>query len=174
MIHSWSRRNKLSNPVPLQSFVSLYVIKSSYHQIISTLELAHTFAELDEERSAVDTDQDKLKVLFNEILQICLWYASPCLTLFVILIPRSLGEMPPFVAVTLYCCSCSNSFQDLSLLTNMTHEDIQKLQSVGRAAQDDRKEFILLDDSAKAWKVISNMKGGRVDLVLDNCMWLAY
>jgi len=56
----------------------------------------------------------------------------------------------------------------------MTHEDIQKLQSVGRAAQDDRKEFILLDDSAKAWKVISNMKGGRVDLVLDNCMWLAY
>lgn len=50
----------------------------------------------------------------------------------------------------------------------MTHEDIQKLQSVGRAAQAERKESILLDNSAAAWKQLSSAKEGRVDLVLDN------
>ncbi|KIJ30183.1 hypothetical protein M422DRAFT_234949 [Sphaerobolus stellatus SS14] len=98
------------------------------------LELAHTFAELDQEKAILDTDASKLQVLFNEMLQICLW----------------------------------GNATDLSLLTNMTHEDIQKLQSVGRAAQEDRKEFILLDNSDEAWKVLSSVKDGRVDLVLDN------
>lgn len=52
----------------------------------------------------------------------------------------------------------------------MTHEDIQKLQSVGRAAQEERRESILLDNSAAAWKQLSSIKEGRVDLVLDNGM----
>lgn len=51
---------------------------------------------------------------------------------------------------------------------NMTHEDIQKLQSVGRSAQEDRKEFILVDHSHLAWEVIRKMRDGRVDIVLDN------
>lgn len=50
----------------------------------------------------------------------------------------------------------------------MTHEDIQKLQSVGRAAQEERKDSILLDNSAAAWKQLSSVKDGKVDIVLDN------
>lgn len=50
----------------------------------------------------------------------------------------------------------------------MTHEDIQTLQSVGRAAQEERKGSILLDNSAVAWKHLSGFKDGQVDIVLDN------
>lgn len=59
--------------------------------------------------------------------------------------------------------------QDLSLLTNLTQEDIQRLQSVGKDARDSRKQFILKDDTEQAWKCVSGLKGGRIDFVLDNC-----
>ena len=39
---------------------------------------------------------------------------------------------------------------DLSLLTHMTVEDINRLQSVGREAQESRKQFILHDDQVQA------------------------
>ena len=39
---------------------------------------------------------------------------------------------------------------DLSLLTHMTVEDINRLQSVGREAQESRKHFILHDDQVRA------------------------
>ncbi|KAA1475715.1 DUF89 domain-containing protein [Dentipellis sp. KUC8613] len=57
---------------------------------------------------------------------------------------------------------------DLSLLTNMSHEDIQHLQTVGREAQEARKEFILKDDQKAAWEYIKTLRNGRVDFVLDN------
>ena len=38
---------------------------------------------------------------------------------------------------------------DLSLLTHMTAEDINRLQSVGRDAQESRKQFILHDDQVR-------------------------
>jgi len=38
---------------------------------------------------------------------------------------------------------------DLSLLTHMTVEDINRLQSVGREAQESRKQFILHDDQVR-------------------------
>lgn len=40
---------------------------------------------------------------------------------------------------------------DLSLLTNMTMEDIGRLQSVGREAQESRKRFILHDDQVRVF-----------------------
>lgn len=52
---------------------------------------------------------------------------------------------------------------DLSLLTSLTHEDIQALQSVERG-----KEFVLKNDFAKSWAHIRTLKDARLDIVLDN------
>ncbi|KZT69424.1 DUF89 domain-containing protein [Daedalea quercina L-15889] len=57
---------------------------------------------------------------------------------------------------------------DLSLLTQMTHEDIQHLQSVGKDAQAARKEYILTDDQDKVWSHLMGLKDARIDFVLDN------
>ncbi|KAF7980392.1 hypothetical protein HWV62_38190 [Athelia sp. TMB] len=58
---------------------------------------------------------------------------------------------------------------DLSLLTHLTPEDIAHLQTVGKDAQEARKEFILLDDQKAVWAHLQSLKGQRVDFVLDNC-----
>jgi hypothetical protein len=58
--------------------------------------------------------------------------------------------------------------QDLSLLVDLKYEDIQKLQSVGKAAQEANAKFILRNDLPKVWEHLKRMKGGRVDFVLDN------
>ena len=55
------------------------------------------------------------------------------------------------------------------MLTNLTHEDIRKLQSVGHEEQEKRRQFILKDDSQKAWDHLKTLKDARVDFVLDNC-----
>lgn len=52
---------------------------------------------------------------------------------------------------------------DLSLLTSLTHEQIQQLQSVERG-----QHFVLRNDFERAWQHISQLKDGRVDIVLDN------
>ncbi|KAI0316951.1 DUF89 domain-containing protein [Amylostereum chailletii] len=57
---------------------------------------------------------------------------------------------------------------DLSLLTHMTPEDIQHLQTVGKDAQQARKEFILKDDQEHVWNHIKTLEDARVDFVLDN------
>ncbi|EMD35051.1 hypothetical protein CERSUDRAFT_116552 [Gelatoporia subvermispora B] len=60
---------------------------------------------------------------------------------------------------------------DLSMLTQITHDDIQNLQSVGRDAQAARKQYILRDDQDKVWahlQSLSGSNGSRVDFVLDN------
>ena len=60
---------------------------------------------------------------------------------------------------------------DLSLLTNLTYEDIQKLQ--GSEARKKSEKNILVNDLDKAFKVLSaaqkeGKKERRVDIVLDN------
>jgi hypothetical protein len=50
----------------------------------------------------------------------------------------------------------------------MTPEDIEHLQTIGRDAQDARKEFILRDDQSAAWEHIMTLKDARIDFVLDN------
>lgn len=57
---------------------------------------------------------------------------------------------------------------DLSLLTNMSQEDIQRLQAIEKDHLAERKKFILADDTEKLWQKIKSMDGGRVDFVLDN------
>ncbi|EIM84187.1 DUF89 domain-containing protein [Stereum hirsutum FP-91666 SS1] len=58
---------------------------------------------------------------------------------------------------------------DLSLLTHMSHSDIQDLQTVGKDAQAARKEFILKDDQERVWDHIKTLSpDSRVDFVLDN------
>ena len=50
----------------------------------------------------------------------------------------------------------------------MTAEDIEHLQTIGRDAQNARKEFILKDDQGAVWEHIKTLKGARIDFVLDN------
>ncbi|KAG6325901.1 hypothetical protein ID866_13188 [Astraeus odoratus] len=62
---------------------------------------------------------------------------------------------------------------DLSLLTHLTPSNIENLQTVGRDAQQLRKEFILKDDQGAAWEYIKTLKPHedtvtRCDFVLDN------
>ena len=60
------------------------------------------------------------------------------------------------------------AFQDLSLLTHLTPEDISHLQSVGKEAQQAHKEFILRDDQEAVWSHLEGLKHERIDFVLDN------
>ncbi|EJD04787.1 DUF89 domain-containing protein [Fomitiporia mediterranea MF3/22] len=96
--------------------------------------LAATMHELEETGAGLEKDPEKLAVLFNEMIQMCLW----------------------------------GNATDLSLLTNLTHEDILKLQSVGKDAQEERKEYILHDDEKNAFQYLTTLRNARVDLVLDN------
>ena len=50
----------------------------------------------------------------------------------------------------------------------MTPDDIEHLQTIGRDAQNARKEFILKDDQDAAWQHITTLKDARIDFVLDN------
>lgn len=63
---------------------------------------------------------------------------------------------------------------DLSLLINMTEEDIKNLQSTGGAHLADTEKNILGNDLSKLWDHVSTLKGGRVDFVLDNAGFELY
>jgi len=63
---------------------------------------------------------------------------------------------------------------DLSLLINMTEEDIKKLQSTGGAHLADSEKNILGNDLSKLWEHFSLLQGGRVDFVLDNAGFELY
>lgn len=55
---------------------------------------------------------------------------------------------------------------DLSLLTNLSYEDLQKLQ--GAEAIKASQKNILANDIDSVWDVVKDLKLGRVDIVLDN------
>ncbi|KAH9821336.1 hypothetical protein DFH28DRAFT_588460 [Melampsora americana] len=63
---------------------------------------------------------------------------------------------------------------DLSLLINMTEEDIKNLQSTGGAHLADTEKNILGNDLTKLWEHVSTLKGGRVDFILDNAGFELY
>ncbi|BGP19757.1 hypothetical protein JCM10213_003603 [Rhodosporidiobolus nylandii] len=52
---------------------------------------------------------------------------------------------------------------DLSLLTSLSHDEIKQLQSVERG-----QSFLLKNDFQRVWEHVKGVKGGRVDVVLDN------
>ncbi|WWC58951.1 uncharacterized protein I303_101496 [Kwoniella dejecticola CBS 10117] len=57
---------------------------------------------------------------------------------------------------------------DLSLLVDLKYEDIQKLQAVGSAAQQEQAKNILRNDLPRVWSYLKTVKNGRVDIILDN------
>jgi len=59
-------------------------------------------------------------------------------------------------------------------LTHLSQADIQHLQSIGKDEQAARQQFILKDDEESVWKHIQTLKDGRVDFVLDNCMFYKF
>jgi len=78
----------------------------------------------------------------------------------------------------MHMCLWGNA-TDLSLLTNMTHADIQKLQTVSKSEQADRAQYILKDDGPLAWDLLNKShqdKSGasRVDFILDNAGFELY
>ncbi|KAH7921136.1 DUF89-domain-containing protein [Leucogyrophana mollusca] len=77
--------------------------------------------------------------------------------------PEKLGVL--FKEMIQMCLWC-----DLSLLTHLSPSDIEHLQTVGKDAQEARKEFILKDDQDNVWEHIKSLKdkGSRCDFILDN------
>lgn len=90
--------------------------------------------DIEIEKDTIGSDPAKLSVLLKEMIQMCLWYVSAPLPI-----------RRPSIQLSL---SRGNA-TDLSLLTHMTVEDINRLQSVGREAQASRKQFILHDDQVR-------------------------
>ncbi|PWZ01527.1 DUF89-domain-containing protein [Testicularia cyperi] len=63
---------------------------------------------------------------------------------------------------------------DLSLLINMTEDDIKNLQSTGGEHLAATEKNILGNHLDRLWKLVANMKGGRIDFVLDNAGFELY
>lgn len=73
-------------------------------------------------------------------------------------------------------CLWGNS-TDLSLLINMTEEDIKKLQSTGGDHLAATEKNILGNHLPRLWETIQQLRGstgGRVDFVLDNAGFELY
>ncbi|EOR02802.1 hypothetical protein E3P92_04134 [Wallemia ichthyophaga] len=64
-------------------------------------------------------------------------------------------------------CLWGNS-TDLSLLIDMTEEDIKNLQSTGGDQLAATQKNILGNDIERVWNQLKNNKNGRIDFVLDN------
>ncbi|KAJ6619022.1 hypothetical protein B0H10DRAFT_2027309 [Mycena sp. CBHHK59/15] len=60
--------------------------------------------------------------------------------------------------LSVYSRNDTDVFMDLSLLTHLSSADIEHLQSVGKAAQASRQEFILRDDQEKVWSHVNDMR----------------
>ncbi|KAG6844510.1 hypothetical protein H0H87_006335 [Tephrocybe sp. NHM501043] len=76
-------------------------------------------------------------------------------------------KLPILFREMLQMCLWGNA-TDLSLLTHVSADDIEHLQSVGKDAQIARQAFILKDNQDQLWKHLSSLEAGRVDFVLDN------
>lgn len=63
---------------------------------------------------------------------------------------------------------------DLSLLINMTEDDIKKIQSTGGEHLASTEKNILGNHLNRLWQLVANMKGGRIDFVLDNAGFELY
>lgn len=63
---------------------------------------------------------------------------------------------------------------DLSLLINMTEDDIKNLQSTGGEHLAATEKNIIGNHLERIWQLVSNMKNGRIDFVLDNAGFELY
>jgi uncharacterized protein with ATP-grasp and redox domains len=102
-----------------------------------------TQMETDKSKAADPEHEEAQKILFYEMMEICLW----------------------------------GNATDLSLLTTLTYEDIQKLQ--GSEARKASEKNILVNDLGRAFEVLKRArdegkKERRVDIVLDNAGFELY
>ena len=113
----------------------------------AVLELAARYKDLIQQlradKSAAARDAEAEKLIFTEMLEICLW----------------------------------GNATDLSLLTNLTYEDIQKLQ--GSAARKAAEKNILVNDLPQTYELLAKLRAEgkaerRVDFVLDNAGFELY
>lgn len=70
-------------------------------------------------------------------------------------------------------CLWGNS-TDLSLLIDMSEDDIKKLQSTGGDHLASTEANILGNDMGRLWEIVSTVKNGRFDFVLDNAGFELY
>ena len=109
---------------------------------------------------------ESLRLMFLELTQgKCRAYMRPVLSLML--------RAPPV-------CLWGNS-TDLSLLINMTEEQIKSLQSTGGEALAETEKNILGNHMSRLWEVVRDLKktardgqGGRIDFVLDNAGFELY
>jgi hypothetical protein len=57
---------------------------------------------------------------------------------------------------------------DLSMLTNLSFDEVKKLQSAGAKHIEESEKNILVNDLAKVWEWILKCRNARIDLILDN------
>ncbi|KAI9031698.1 hypothetical protein CLU79DRAFT_785152 [Phycomyces nitens] len=57
---------------------------------------------------------------------------------------------------------------DLSLLTNMTEEDIKRLQATEKHRLEEQRKFIVVDHIDKLWEQLETLENGKIEFVLDN------
>ena len=95
----------------------------------------------------------------SERCSTCVYGATPR-SVFISLLPENPPHSPRHNNTV-------RKIKDLSLLTNMTHDDIQRLQTVSKEEQAERAKYILLDDGEQAWAQL-RASHDRVDIVLDN------
>lgn len=88
--------------------------------------------------------------------------------------------LPLFHPSSPYCffvvCLWGNS-TDLSLLINMTEDDIKKLQSTGGEHLAATEKNILGNHLGRLWETVRDLRGktgGRIDFVLDNAGFELY
>ncbi|CAO3590617.1 unnamed protein product [Absidia cylindrospora] len=81
-----------------------------------------------------DLSMDKQALIFQELLQVCLW----------------------------------GNATDLSLLTNMTEDDIKRLQAIEKEKLAEQLEFIVVNHIDQVWNKLKYMENARIDFILDN------
>lgn len=85
----------------------------------------------------------------------------------------STGIEHPTDEVPCVVCLWGNS-TDLSLLIDMTEEDIKKLQSTGGDHLSSAEKNIIGNDLDKITAKVASFKGARIDFVLDNAGFELY
>ena len=140
------------------------------HSFFLKKEIATTFHELDGQKDALENDLEKLEVLFKEMIQMSLWWVIFCSETALLILSTFRGNATVGSSQWLFSSMARQffAFQDLSLLTHLTPEDISHLQSVGKEAQQAQKKFILRDDQEAVWSHLKGLKHERIDFVLDN------
>jgi hypothetical protein len=144
---------------------------SVFSDLTHDVEISTTMHGLDSDKEDLRSDPEKFKILFNEMIQMCLWWIisrSYFHWYYLInLLPQ--GKRDSKTTSHNDYKECWSIDQDLSLLTHLSEDDIRHLQSVGKDAQAARKQFILKDDQEAIWNHLQSLSGGRIDFVLDNC-----